>query len=103
MALDAPHSVTRLTRSSFNEHALFSPSEGRIVWMSKRENEGADWWEMLPDGTYVQPPTRTAEAGLNACLVQGGAGLPEETSRIMERSARAGTQSALVEYYSEEK
>lgn len=71
--------------------------------MSSYLSDMVDAWEMLPDGTYVQPPTRTAEAGLNACLVQGGAGLPEETSRIMERSARAGTQSALVEYYSEEK
>mgnify|MGYP001293757972 CR=1 FL=1 len=63
MALDAPHSVTRLTRSSFNEHALFSPSEGRIVWMSKRENEGADWWEMLPDGSGKKQITRFNQKG----------------------------------------
>lgn len=51
MNLAPPHNVEQLTTESFNEHSPYSPDGKHIVWMSKLNNEGADWWIMASDGS----------------------------------------------------
>lgn len=45
--------LDRLADQKWNEHALYSPSWKRIIWMSGRDNrKGAtDYWSMNPDGS----------------------------------------------------
>ncbi len=42
-----------LAEGKWNEHALYSPSGKRIVWMSGKDNpnRGTDYWCMNPDGS----------------------------------------------------
>ena len=45
--------LDRLADEKWNEHATYSPSGKRIVWMSGRDNlnGGTDYWSMNPDGS----------------------------------------------------
>ena len=38
---------------SWHEHALYNPANGRIVWMTGKQNQsgGTDYWSMNPDGS----------------------------------------------------
>ena len=49
-------SITQLTDEAYNEHAIYSPDGGKIVWMSSRDNinRGTDYWIMNPDGSGKQ-------------------------------------------------
>ena len=46
-------SLERLADEKYNEHALYSPSGKRIVWMSGMQNKGGgtDYWSMNADGS----------------------------------------------------
>jgi len=53
-SFDVPSSRLKLlARGKWNEHALFSPSGRRIVWMTGNDNpnRGTDYWAMNPDGS----------------------------------------------------
>ena len=60
-----------------------------------------DAWEMLPDGTYTQPATRSAERHRNACFVPGE-DLREQTRNLMKAASSLGTQEALIQYYQQD-
>ena len=46
--------LERLADEKWNEHALYSPSGKRIVWMTGAHNArgGTDYWSMNPDGSH---------------------------------------------------
>lgn len=54
----AENRLDLLADGKWNEHALYSPSSNKIVWMSGAHNKrGTDYWSMNPDGSDKVPLT----------------------------------------------
>lgn len=65
--------LERWTTHAYNEHAAFTPSGTRLVWMSNAGNRdrSTDWWWVRADGTGLGRLTRLEGRGVAADLSIG--------------------------------